>query len=239
MAADGGTEVLFATPHIESVGRRDCATQIAGRVVFLQSELDGRGVSLRLVAGAEVYPSDDVLCALDSGSPLTLGPDGRYILLDLPLTAIPLGFEHLIFGLQTRGLTPILAHPERSQPVQMEPRIIEPLVERGVLLQINAASLLGGHGPCVEAAAAVLLEHNWVHFVASDAHSTRHRRPRLAEAARMLVDLIGEDKTRELTEENGRLVLEGGVVSTNPLAYSPKRAGRGWLRTLIGGGRNV
>ncbi|MBI2844002.1 MAG: phosphotransferase [Armatimonadetes bacterium] len=224
LSASEGTTVIFATPHVAPLQDRELALQLPERVAALQDAIVSRGLPLRLVQGAEVYPDCGVLAALDAGLPLTLGGLGKHLLLDLPLTAIPLGFEQLVFDLQRCGITPILAHPERAIPVQMQPQMLEPLVHRGLLLQIDAGSMLGSHGPAAESAALMLLRHKWVQFVASDAHSPRVRRPRLADAARVLTRILGLERVTELISTNGRRVLEGEAIPTNPADYSPKRS---------------
>ena len=45
------------------------------------------------------------------------------------------------------GLRPVIAHPERTQAVQDRPALADELAERGWLLQVNATSLTGDHGP--------------------------------------------------------------------------------------------
>lgn len=227
-AAARGTTILFATPHITTWQQPDASVEISDRVVNLQKEIDRCEIPLRIVQGAEVYPSPEILDALSAGSPLTLGTDGRYMLLDTPLTSMPMGFEQLIFDLQTFGVTPILAHPERAKPVQEDPQILEQLIERGMLIQCNASSITGSHGSESEETAQILLRHHWAHFIASDAHSIGHRRTQMRAAAEALVEVIGQDQVDELFIRNGERILKGEAVPTNPVAYSQERK-RSWF----------
>src|SRR5947199_144238 len=48
------------------------------------------------------------------------------------------------------GLTPIVAHPERTDAVLTNPGLADEIAERGWLLQVNASSLLGRHTPEME-----------------------------------------------------------------------------------------
>jgi protein-tyrosine phosphatase len=231
-AAGAGASVVFATPHVSCPSDLDMAGEIPGNVASLQSALDDLGIDLRLVPGAEVFPSDGLLEPLGNGLPITLGRDGRFILLDTPLTVLPIGLENLLFDLQTRGVTPILAHPERSLPIQREPELLERYVQQGALVQVNASCVFGKHGHAAEFAAFEFLRHRWVHFIASDAHSPHHRRSALAEAAEELSMVMGPEVVAELVHDNPRRVLNGESVSTNPAVYKPKRRSN-WLSRLV------
>jgi len=45
------------------------------------------------------------------------------------------------------GLTPVIAHPERTEAVLEDPSLADDLAARGWMLQVNATSLIGRHGP--------------------------------------------------------------------------------------------
>jgi protein-tyrosine phosphatase len=108
-------------------------------------------------------------------------------------------------------------------PVQRDPQVLEDMVHRGLLIQVTAASALGLNGREAEETARILLRHHWVHFIASDAHSPRMRRPRLAEAAELLRELIGERETNELVLTNGERLLHGEAIPTDPSSYKVQR----------------
>lgn len=237
MAATDGIDITIATPHVETSNRTDISIQIADKVAELQSAIDSKGINLQIAVGAEVYPSSTILQAIDKGAKITLGDAYKYILLDLPLTAIPLGFEQLIFDLQSCGLTPILAHPERCHQLQKSPGLLEPLVQRGLLLQCNASSILGSPGSLTQSTMQTLLRQRWVHFIASDAHSIRHRKPILAAAAQALVEIIGQDEVDEITINNARRVLMGENVPSNPADYqNPEKH---WLTRIFSRGKRA
>jgi protein-tyrosine phosphatase len=230
IAVEQDITVLFATPHVASHNELLASRQFLEKTSELQLILDEKHVNLRLVAGAEVYPTMDILRWLDEKYPLTLG-DSKFILLDSPLTQMPNGFDSLIFELQSRGYKPILAHPERVEPIQCDPRLLEELVRRGLLLQVNASSICGKRVSESMKTAKILLDHNWVQFVASDAHSIRHRRPMLLEAYEALESDYGETLAKNLTEINGLKVLNNEVVLSDPLPYHVKK--RSWFARLL------
>lgn len=226
-AVDGGTSVLFATPHVATPQELQRAGDIATQLAELQAELQRQEIPLQLVAGAEVDPMIGITEALDAGAPILLGNSGKYLLLDSAFSMLPRGLEETIYQLQLRHLTVILAHPERIIPIQEKPQLLEGMVQRGVLLQVTGSSILGKNGPIAEEVACQLLELGWAHFIASDAHSSVTRRPSLGDAARELLNIVDAETAAELLENNGRRVMEGGTVPSNPAPYitrKPKRS---------------
>jgi len=229
-AASGGTTVIFATPHISTSDRTDLTGKIADKAAMLQETLDSHGINVKIIPGAEVYLSPCILKALDKGKPITLGIS-KYILIDMPSRVMPTELENLMLGLEARGITPILAHPERNMLVQQDPGILEPMVKRGMLIQTNASSILGGHGKAAAATALTLLRHRWVQFLASDSHSAQNRLPRLVMAARALIHSFGANVVSDLVENNGRRLMTGEVIPANPADYccSTKRSWFSWF----------
>ena len=67
------------------------------------------------------------------------------------LAALQLGdpdieLAHVVFELQTMGIMPLLAHPERYHWLHRHPDVLGELVAKGVRAQVTAASLTGRAG---------------------------------------------------------------------------------------------
>ncbi len=228
MAVGDGVQRMVATPHnVWDTGlRKEVSSMIStvrDMVRELQAELDVRHIELKVVPGVEVYLVPEVLEHLDTGRAFTL--DGtRYLLLEWPLSAYPFYTENVIFELQVRGIVPILAHPERNAVVQEDPNILYPLVERGVLTQVTAASLTGLFGPLAERTAQRLLEHNLAHVIASDAHALTKRSPILSAGVEKAARAIGEQRARAMVEDVPAAILRDEEVTVEPpRRYKPKR----------------
>jgi protein-tyrosine phosphatase len=86
------------------------------------------------------------------------------------------GPADLLFALaehvEAAGLRPVIAHPERTEAVLEDPAIADELAARGWMLQVNATSLTGRHGPEPEELGWSLLERGLGKLVASDGHRT-------------------------------------------------------------------
>jgi protein-tyrosine phosphatase len=68
-------------------------------------------------------------------------------------------------------------------------------------------------------AAEVFLRRGLVHFVATDAHNTEKRPPRVREALEALRAIVGDSVAEALSQHNPRAVFEN-----NPLPFVPDPA---------------
>lgn len=231
MAALAGDRILFATPHLTTARELEKSREIAERVATAQAAIHTAEIPITLVAGAEVYPMPEIIDAIEQGMPLTMGTHGRYLLLDSPQADLPLGFDDLIFQLQLRRITPILAHPERISAVQRTPQMLEGLLHRGMLLQVTVGSLLGEFGELARRTGMALIKSQWVHFLASDAHKPAGplRCPGVASAVQRLAGKLDAALLQTLTVTNGQCVVEGDPVLSDPQAFAAWQ-GQGWLR---------
>jgi protein-tyrosine phosphatase len=165
-AAQHGTRILFATPHIWPYFTLSEEREAEIRVAF--DRMRDR-VELELRLGYELTPA----------RPLLQEDPHRYVLegTDCVLMEVPFtGPADLLFALaehtERAGLRPVIAHPERTDAVLDDPAIADELAARGWTLQVNATSLLGRHGPEPEELGWSLLDRGLAAVVASDGHRT-------------------------------------------------------------------
>ena len=191
-AAEHGTGVLFATPHVwpSLTLTPERKERVREAHAELAEEAASFGLDLRL--GAELTPAP----------PLLEEDLKRYRLDDLPAVLMELPFhgllglaEALAERIQGSGLVPVIAHPERSEAVVAEPGIAAGLRARGWLLQMNATSVLGYHGEAIELTAWQLLGEGLVDLFGSDGHRTA-RPATLDDAYRVVEARMGEGARR-------------------------------------------
>jgi len=194
-AADGITR-LAATPHMKC-WQADLCHSLPGRLEALQRELNLNGIPLRLTGGSEVGIGPEL--KEDPGDERSYTLNGsRYLLLELPVTDYPLYTDDLVFDLQLRGLTPIIAHPERNVAIQDDLHLMVRLAHRGVLGQLTGDSLLARADRRTRQAAEEMLQRGLVHVIASDGHDGVHRPPQLAAAAGRAAQLVGEARAQAM-----------------------------------------
>lgn len=154
----------------------------------------------RILAGAALpYPA---LSAADSGK--------RSILVELPTGRFPAALSHRIFDMMRRKIRPVIAHPERYEPVWDEPAVLEPLLDAGAVLQLDVAALAGRYGRVPRRTAEALLGEGYYHAAASDAHSVSDVAA-AKEGIELLFARAGREEAEFLLIEGPRRIMDGAV----------------------------
>jgi protein-tyrosine phosphatase len=172
---DGITHVV-TTPHCHRHSRL-LRHDILGPVARLNQELARAGVPLAILPGSEIQVTDAAAYRrdFDAGLYCHLGDGRRFTLLEFnwKVEAYPPDAPALVAWLRARGMTPIVAHPERHRFFAEDPVRLRALVAAGAWLQITVDSLLGNHGRDPEASGAELLRAYPEAVLATDAHNLR------------------------------------------------------------------
>jgi protein-tyrosine phosphatase len=186
-AAQDGISVMAATPHVRD-DFPTAAETMERMVLELEGILREKGIGLRVLGGAEIAIARLHTLSDRDLSLFGLGGNPRYLLVEFPYFGWPLSLETEIRTLRRRGITPVLAHPERSPEVQLDPARVVPLVAAGALIQLTAASVDGRLGRRNERTAAALIASGDAHIIASDAHWPGLRAAGLSSAAAAIGD---------------------------------------------------
>ena len=163
-----GYSKLITTPHISELYYPNSPDILRPKFQFLKNELDDLEIEIELELGAEYLVDAAFLNELKVGGDL-LSWNG-FVLIETPFTNFPLIFDQVIFEIETRGLTAVLAHPERYEYSFGNTNRIKELRERGVKMQVTAGSLAGYYGSAQKKMAKSLIRESLVDFIGSDLH---------------------------------------------------------------------
>ena len=119
-----------------------------------------------------------------------------------------MGSDKLIEWLMAHGIRPMIAHPERNKDIMRDLAKLEPFVEAGCLLQLTADAIAGSFGAEAKQCARCILERGWATVMASDAHDSKLRPPRLHKGLAAAAKLVGEAAARALVEDIPRRIVE-------------------------------
>jgi protein-tyrosine phosphatase len=229
MAVADGFETIVVTPHqLGSFAANDGAT-IRRRTVELQGFLDDQHVPLNVLPGGDVRIEPDLADQISRGAVLTLADRGRHVLLELP-HEIYVPLEPILEQLQQIGVVGILSHPERNHGILAQPKVVEKLVDQGCLMQVTAGSLIGAFGPDVQRLSDSLLDRGLIHFLATDAHGSRLRRPLMRGAFQRTLERTDWETACQICCRNPALVAAGKDVLPGRLNHARPSG----LRRLFG-----
>ncbi len=205
--ADGITHVV-CTPHANNHFAFDPEVN-AARTKELCARLAEQNIPLTLGRGCDFHLSFDNLKQAQA-DPARFSINGLgYLLVEVADYSLPPGLTETFFELHLAGLTPILTHPERNPTLQQEPERMRDWLRGGVLIQVTADSLTGHKGRKAERMAHDLLEKRWVHFLATDAHNTTSRPPRMREAHNLVASKYSASYAHALCVANPLAVFLG------------------------------
>ncbi|MGM0564437.1 MAG: tyrosine-protein phosphatase [Pseudomonadota bacterium] len=210
MAEADGTTRLVITPHIQPGTYDNTPAIIAEAFATLEREARTEGVGLELAWAAEMHIVPELMEQAEADTIPWLGEyQGRkVVLLEMPHSHVPPGCVQLIRWLVARDILPLIAHPERNLEIIERPEHIRPLAGAGAHFQLTGGALTGVFGEGARNCARLLLDWGLGDALASDAHSTRRRNPKMSDSVAELAALVGDERAADMTEHWPREVSD-------------------------------
>ena len=184
--------VHFQHPKMD--GRNVEYDYLISKVSELQDTLNKKKINIRIHLSAEVFYLPN-LVEISKNPLLTIG-NGKYMLIEFTSNIYPQGYEDEFFRLQSNGIIPIVAHPERYRFIQNDLSILKQWIKRGYILQIDAGSILGMFGEKTKKVTCQMVKNNYIHIIGSDAHNNKRRNFCIKDA----YDKLSEIKSKEFVD---------------------------------------
>jgi protein-tyrosine phosphatase len=156
----------------------------------------------------------------------------NYLLVEFPDSSISPNTAQTFYELSLSGMTPIITHPERNLILARQPERMWEWLQAGALIQVTANSLTGRFGALAERSAMWLLDRQWVHILATDAHNTQSRPPLLRPAFDLVTAQYGLSTAERLCVRNPRAAFYGEALDPQPEPAPPNTASSKQRSTL-------
>jgi protein-tyrosine phosphatase len=209
MAVRDGITHIVATPHCNQIYEYERA-HFTAMLATLSEVSEGE---LTFSIGCDFHLSAPNLQeAMDDPQRFAIG-DTNYIMIEFEHYGIPSNADEQLMALVSRGMVPIITHPERNDYLVKNLDRVSRFIELGCLVQVTANAFTGSWGPTSKNAAERLLTRHAIHIVATDAHDLNLRPPILSEARRRVTELANADVAEALVTHNPAAVVTGRGVA--------------------------
>lgn len=159
-----GVETLWLTPHIME-DFPNATDKLKMKYEELKKAWDG---NLKLRLASENMLDTLFEERLAKRDVLPIGNKADHLLVETSYFSAPMGFDKIIDSIMSAGYFPLLAHPERY--TYMSEKDYARLREKGVKMQLNYVSAVGGYGETARKKALWLLQNDCIDVVGSDIH---------------------------------------------------------------------
>jgi protein-tyrosine phosphatase len=204
--ADLGFSDVTATPHQKPGQFLPSLADIDAAYTATTAAAGGAGLALAFHLAAENMWDDLLHLRADAGE-IPSYDRGRAFLYELPLMHLPPGLPDFLFRQRRADRLPVLAHPERYEPLWHDLTAAERLAQSCALL-VDLPALAGRHGRQRTKPARRMIEEGIAQAVATDCHSPDDVRD-AAEGMAWIKKRLGERALDRLLADNPRRIVAG------------------------------
>mgnify|MGYP000933280354 CR=1 FL=1 len=182
-----------------------CPNNQRKRAVFSALQTAAQHLPINLHLGNEAYIDTDLYNLIQADEIQLIGD--RFLLFELPFYAEFQGLPDLLHNLKVKGITPILAHPERYVYFQENYGLVDQFKASGLLFQSNYGSIVGQYGKSAEKLVKYLFKNGYVDFLGTDIHRANSqvflKFPRIK---RKIIRLIGVENFEQIIANAKELI---------------------------------
>lgn len=214
-----GIKTIINTSHFHTASNYVISKELKAQLEQFNEILKENNIDISVLIGNELYYNADLIYELDKEEFFTLN-ESRYVLIEFGNNTSFEDIEEAIFELKLRNLIPILAHIERNVDMQ-HINEVHKFINQGALIQINSSFL--NLDKKDRELIDIMLTHEMVHFIATDAHSPRRRPPKLRESYNYVTSLIGKEKADNIFINNtNKVINDEEVIIISPKKHAKK-----------------
>ena len=168
-----GYEKVITTPHTMTGSYDNTPEIIRSGLEKMKAAVKEAGINIEMEAATEYYLDESFMERLENDEPLmTFGKN--YVLFETGFISAPPFLKEATFLMNIKGYKPVYAHPERYTYLIENSNLVEEMIDRQVVFQLNAVALAGAYGKPVQKFAEKLVDRGVVGMVGTDCHNMGH-----------------------------------------------------------------
>lgn len=168
-----GYRKVITTPHVMAEYYPNNREIILNKLEELKAAMKVAEVDMVLEAAAEYYLDESFMALLDTPEKLMVFGK-NYLLFETSFINEPVFLKEAVFKINSIGLQPVMAHPERYMYIQSNFKLLEQLAERNLLFQCNLNAIEGYYSGAAKKVTKQMIKKNMVSFLGSDCHNMKH-----------------------------------------------------------------
>lgn len=168
-----GYEKVITTPHTMAGSYDNTPEIINAGLENVRAAIKKEGIGIQMEAATEYFLDETFMERLDSNEPLmTFGKN--YVLVETSFMNPPPQLKEASFQLTLKGYKMVFAHPERYLYLIEDKNLLEELIDRDIIFQLNAVALTGCYSKPVQKFAEKLIDMKIPRLVGTDTHNMGH-----------------------------------------------------------------
>lgn len=233
VASEDGIKKIVLTPHLFRVSKYNDDLNVLDER-FSEFLVQTEEVDIEFYRGAEVFVQHNLVETIKRHD-LSVH-SSNYLFIEFSSDSIVPGVKDLFYSIMLEGFIPIISHPERNSVFQERPDLLFTLIEMGSLAQVTAMSLTGKFGQRTRKTAELFLKNNLVHIIASDAHDSERRPPKLSRGVAAAGKIVGREKAEAMVTVIPQAILDNETIPDFGEPINPVRKKK-WMIRVPGRGR--
>ena len=211
-----GFKDIILTPHyIENSKYKTNNKEKQKILEEIKKTIKNNNIDVNVYLGNEVFVNNNLIELLEKQEIHSLN-NSKYLLIELPMNTEIKNIKDILYELKIKGITPIIAHPERYELVQKNINYIKELIEEGAILQANYGSIIGIYGNKAKQTIKKLLKQNLITLLGTDIHYPNNKiYLNFDKITKKIKKIIGEEKFIEISKTNPKKILNNEEISKN------------------------
>lgn len=168
-----GYKKVITTPHTMTGSYDNTPEIINSGLIKVQKAIKENIIDIELEAATEYFLDETFMEKLKNGEPLmTFGQN--HVLVETSFMSPPPQLKEASFQLSMKGYKMVFAHPERYLYLLNDNYLLEELIDRDLIFQLNAIALTGCYSKPVKKFAEKLIDMKIPRLVGTDCHNMGH-----------------------------------------------------------------